>query len=175
VGLTNLGSELEKCVGSRVHLVVVSIFFEKNFYRLPFTPPSSSPYRSFTTSASRRFPRTRTWSSSSSAAPSPTSSSETSSTGGADVGPSTSPSTYRLQWANDQGGPNVWNIEQLCRFYPQKIYIKIKLCTLPLCNFNIIKREIPCSTTPLSTCFLVSPFFTLSSFPFPLEELGGLV
>jgi ribonuclease HI len=36
-----------------------------------------------TTSASRRFPRTRTWLSSSSAAPSPTSSSETSSTGGA--------------------------------------------------------------------------------------------
>jgi hypothetical protein len=39
VGLTNLGSELEKCVGSRVHLVGVSISFEKNFYRLPFTPP----------------------------------------------------------------------------------------------------------------------------------------
>jgi hypothetical protein len=38
--LTNLGSELEKCVGSRVHLVGVSISFEKNFYRLPFTPPS---------------------------------------------------------------------------------------------------------------------------------------
>jgi hypothetical protein len=28
------------CVGSRVHLVGVSISFEKNFYRLPFTPPS---------------------------------------------------------------------------------------------------------------------------------------
>jgi hypothetical protein len=27
------------CVGSRVHLVGVSISFEKNFYRLPFTPP----------------------------------------------------------------------------------------------------------------------------------------
>jgi hypothetical protein len=40
VGLTNLGSELEKCVGSRIHLVGVSISFEKNFYRLPFTPPS---------------------------------------------------------------------------------------------------------------------------------------
>jgi hypothetical protein len=39
VGLTNLGSELEKCVGSRVHLVGVSISSEKNFYRLPFTPP----------------------------------------------------------------------------------------------------------------------------------------
>jgi hypothetical protein len=39
VGLTNLGSESETCVGSRVHLVGVSIF-EKNFYRLPFTPPS---------------------------------------------------------------------------------------------------------------------------------------
>jgi hypothetical protein len=38
--LANLGSELEKCVGSRVHLVGVSISFEKNFYRLPFTPPS---------------------------------------------------------------------------------------------------------------------------------------
>jgi hypothetical protein len=49
VGLTNLGSELEKCVGSLVHLVGVSISFEKNFYQLPFTPPlSGSPYRSFT-------------------------------------------------------------------------------------------------------------------------------
>jgi hypothetical protein len=38
---------LEKCVGSRVHLVGVSISFEKNFYRLAFTPPlSGSPYRS---------------------------------------------------------------------------------------------------------------------------------
>jgi hypothetical protein len=40
VDLTNLGSELEKCVGSRVHLVGAFISFEKNFYRLPFTPPS---------------------------------------------------------------------------------------------------------------------------------------
>jgi hypothetical protein len=40
VGLANLGSKLETCVGSRVHLVGVSISFEKNFYRLPFTPPS---------------------------------------------------------------------------------------------------------------------------------------
>jgi hypothetical protein len=40
VGLTNLGSESETCVGSRVHLVGASISFEKNFYRLPFTPPS---------------------------------------------------------------------------------------------------------------------------------------
>jgi hypothetical protein len=48
VGLANLGSELETCVGSRVHLVGVFISFEKNFYRLPFTPPfSGSPYRSF--------------------------------------------------------------------------------------------------------------------------------
>jgi hypothetical protein len=39
VGLANLGSESETCVGSRVHLVGVSISFEKNFYRLPFTPP----------------------------------------------------------------------------------------------------------------------------------------
>jgi hypothetical protein len=39
VGLANLGSESETCVGSRVHLVRVSISFEKNFYRLPFTPP----------------------------------------------------------------------------------------------------------------------------------------
>jgi hypothetical protein len=38
--LTNLSSESETCVGSRVHLVGVSISFEKNFYRLPFTPPS---------------------------------------------------------------------------------------------------------------------------------------
>jgi hypothetical protein len=43
----NLGSESETCVGSRVHLVGVSISFEKNFYRLPFTPLSGSPYRSF--------------------------------------------------------------------------------------------------------------------------------
>ncbi len=28
------------CVGSRVRLVGVSISFEKNFYQLPFTPPS---------------------------------------------------------------------------------------------------------------------------------------
>jgi hypothetical protein len=40
VGLANLGSESETCVGSRVHLVGVSISFEKNFYRLPFTHPS---------------------------------------------------------------------------------------------------------------------------------------
>jgi hypothetical protein len=40
VALTNFGSESETCVGSRVHLVGVSISFEKNFYRLPFTPPS---------------------------------------------------------------------------------------------------------------------------------------
>jgi hypothetical protein len=49
VGLANLSSESETCVGSRVHLVGVSISFEKNFYRLPFTPPpSGSPHRSFT-------------------------------------------------------------------------------------------------------------------------------
>jgi hypothetical protein len=48
VGLANLGSESETCVGSRVRLVGVPISFEKNFYRLPFTPPlSGSPYRSF--------------------------------------------------------------------------------------------------------------------------------
>jgi hypothetical protein len=34
-----LGSESETCVGSRVHLVGVSISFEKNLYRLRFTPP----------------------------------------------------------------------------------------------------------------------------------------
>jgi hypothetical protein len=28
------------------------------------------------------------------------------------------PSTYRLQWADSQGIPNVWNIEHLRRFYP---------------------------------------------------------
>jgi hypothetical protein len=51
VGLANLGSESETCVGSHVHLVGVSISFEKNFYRLPFTPPlSGSPYRSFSAS-----------------------------------------------------------------------------------------------------------------------------
>jgi hypothetical protein len=32
--------ESETCIGSRVHLVVASISFEKNFYRLPFTSPS---------------------------------------------------------------------------------------------------------------------------------------
>jgi hypothetical protein len=48
VGLANLGSESETCVGNRVHLVGVSISIEKNFYRLPFTPPlSGSLYRSF--------------------------------------------------------------------------------------------------------------------------------
>jgi hypothetical protein len=59
VGLTNLGSESETCVGSRVHLVGVSISFEKNFYRLPFTPPlSGSPYRSFSASSTPScFPR----------------------------------------------------------------------------------------------------------------------
>jgi hypothetical protein len=39
MGLANLGSESETCVGSRVPLVGVSISFEKNFYWLPFTPP----------------------------------------------------------------------------------------------------------------------------------------
>jgi hypothetical protein len=39
--LANLGSESETCVGSRVRLVGVFISFEKNFYRLPFTPPPS--------------------------------------------------------------------------------------------------------------------------------------
>jgi hypothetical protein len=49
VGLANLGSESETCVGSCVRLVGVLISFEKNFYRLPFTPPpSGSPYWSFT-------------------------------------------------------------------------------------------------------------------------------
>jgi hypothetical protein len=40
VGLANLGSESETCAGSLVHLVGVSISFKKNFYQLPFTPPS---------------------------------------------------------------------------------------------------------------------------------------
>jgi hypothetical protein len=40
VGLANLGSESETCVGSRVRLVGIFISFKKNFYRLPFTPPS---------------------------------------------------------------------------------------------------------------------------------------
>jgi hypothetical protein len=44
---------LEKCVGSRVHLVGISISFENIFYRLPFTPPSGSPYRSFTSARAR--------------------------------------------------------------------------------------------------------------------------
>jgi hypothetical protein len=45
VGLANFGSELETCVGSCVRLVRVSISFEKNFYRLPFTPPPSLVHR----------------------------------------------------------------------------------------------------------------------------------
>jgi hypothetical protein len=40
VDLANLGSESETCVGNRVRLVGDFISFEKNFYRLPFTPPS---------------------------------------------------------------------------------------------------------------------------------------
>jgi hypothetical protein len=40
VGLANLGSVSETCVGSRVRLVGVFISFEKNFYRHPFTTPS---------------------------------------------------------------------------------------------------------------------------------------
>jgi hypothetical protein len=45
--------ESRMCVGSRVHLVGVSISFKKNFYRLPFTPPlSSSPFRSFKVNSS---------------------------------------------------------------------------------------------------------------------------
>jgi hypothetical protein len=51
---------------------------------------------------------------------------------------------------------------------------KKKLCTLLTCNFNTIKKEIPCSATPLLTCVLIF-FFTLSSFPFPLEALRGLI
>jgi hypothetical protein len=55
VGLVNLGSESETCVGSRVRLVGVSIYFEKNFYRLPFTLPfSGSLYRSFRSQGLRR-------------------------------------------------------------------------------------------------------------------------
>jgi hypothetical protein len=27
------------------------------------------------------------------------------------------PATYHLQWADDQGVPNVWNIEHICHFY----------------------------------------------------------
>jgi hypothetical protein len=52
VGLANLGSKLESCVGSRVRLVGATISFENNFYRLPSTPPlSGSPYRSFSLAA----------------------------------------------------------------------------------------------------------------------------
>jgi hypothetical protein len=40
VGLANLGSESETCVGSRVHLVGVFISFEKNFYWLLSLSPS---------------------------------------------------------------------------------------------------------------------------------------
>jgi hypothetical protein len=38
--MANLGSESETCVVSRVRLIGASLSFEKNFYRLPFTPPS---------------------------------------------------------------------------------------------------------------------------------------
>jgi hypothetical protein len=40
MGLAKLGSESEMCVGSSVRLVGASVSFEKNFYRLPFTPSS---------------------------------------------------------------------------------------------------------------------------------------
>jgi hypothetical protein len=40
VGLANLGSESETCVGSRVYLVGVSISFEKNFIGSHSLPPS---------------------------------------------------------------------------------------------------------------------------------------
>jgi hypothetical protein len=40
VDLANLGSESETCVASRVRLVGASLSLEKNFYRLPFTPPA---------------------------------------------------------------------------------------------------------------------------------------
>jgi hypothetical protein len=42
------------------------------------------------------------------------------------------PATYRLQWADGQGVPNVWNIEHLYRFYPSKIRVKIKTMYSPL-------------------------------------------
>jgi hypothetical protein len=49
LGSVALQSETETCVGRHVHLVGSSISFEKNFYRLPFSPPlSGSPFRSFT-------------------------------------------------------------------------------------------------------------------------------
>jgi hypothetical protein len=47
VDLANLGSVSKSCVGSRVHLVRASISFEKNLYRLPFTPPSLALYQTF--------------------------------------------------------------------------------------------------------------------------------
>jgi hypothetical protein len=43
VDLADLGSGSETCAGSCVRLIGVSISFEKNFYRLPFTPPSLGP------------------------------------------------------------------------------------------------------------------------------------
>jgi hypothetical protein len=42
------------------------------------------------------------------------------------------PATYRLQWADGQGVPNVWNIEHLRRFYLYKMCIKIKAMYSPL-------------------------------------------
>jgi hypothetical protein len=47
MGLANLGSKSETCVGSRVHLVGASISFEKNFLSAPIhSPLSGSPYQS---------------------------------------------------------------------------------------------------------------------------------
>jgi hypothetical protein len=62
VDLTNLGSESETCVGILVHLVGVSISFEKNFYRLPFTPHlSGSPYQSFNSKGHLKALTVGTW------------------------------------------------------------------------------------------------------------------
>jgi hypothetical protein len=33
-----------------------------------------------------------------------------------------SPSTYRLQWGDEQGVPNPWNVEHLRRFYPSNSF-----------------------------------------------------
>jgi hypothetical protein len=53
--------------------------------------------------------------------------------------------------------------------------VPIKLCTLPSCNFNIIKKEIPSFGNPsVDLCFGL-PFLLYVLFRPPLEALEGLV
>jgi hypothetical protein len=65
VGLANLGSESESCLGSRVRFVGVFISFEKNFYRLQFTPPPSLVRRIGPSPGEALGPQSSTWGASS--------------------------------------------------------------------------------------------------------------